>query len=69
VATRPPAAAAFRGRLVSGIFFFPRGGSAQVARALCRALPTTGWEVSLAAGSLGRPRVPGHAPSACSSRR
>jgi hypothetical protein len=51
------------GRVVSALFFFPRGGSAQVARALCRALPTTGWEVSLAAGSLGSAGEQGHAPS------
>ena len=43
------------GRVVSGLFFFPRGGSAQVARALARALPGAGWQVQLAAGSLGRP--------------
>jgi glycosyltransferase involved in cell wall biosynthesis len=41
------------GRVVSVLFFFPRGGSAQVARALCRALPGAGWDVTLAAGSLG----------------
>jgi glycosyltransferase involved in cell wall biosynthesis len=41
------------GRVVSGLFFFPRGGSAQVARALSRALAQVGWEVTLAAGSLG----------------
>ncbi|MGH2983363.1 MAG: glycosyltransferase family 4 protein, partial [Solirubrobacterales bacterium] len=40
-------------RVVSVLFFFPRGGSAQVARALCRALPGAGWDVTLAAGSLG----------------
>jgi len=51
------------GRVVSALFFFPRGGSAQVARALCRALPTIGWEVSLAAGSLGSAGEQGHAPS------
>ena len=51
------------GRVVSALFFFPRGGSAQVARALCRALPTIGWEVSLAAGSLGGAGEQGHAPS------
>jgi hypothetical protein len=50
-------------RVVSALFFFPRGGSAQVARALCRALPTIGWEVSLAAGSLGSAGEQGHAPS------
>jgi hypothetical protein len=41
-------------RVVSGLFFFPRGGSAQVVRALSRALAETGWEVTLAAGSLGQ---------------
>ena len=29
-------------RVVSGLFFFPRGGSAQVVRALSRALATDG---------------------------
>jgi glycosyltransferase involved in cell wall biosynthesis len=48
---RAPAA----GRVVSGLFFFPRGGSAQVARELARALAGTGWQARLAAGSLGRP--------------
>jgi glycosyltransferase involved in cell wall biosynthesis len=51
------------GRVVSALFFFPRGGSAQVARALCRVLPTIGWEVSLAAGSLGGAGGLGHAAS------
>jgi hypothetical protein len=53
----------YGGRVVSALFFFPRGGSAQVARALCRVLPTIGWEVSLAAGSLGSAGEQGHAPS------
>jgi glycosyltransferase involved in cell wall biosynthesis len=48
---------------VCGLFFFPRGGSAQVARALGRALGQTGWEVTLAAGSLGRPGEQTHAPT------
>jgi glycosyltransferase involved in cell wall biosynthesis len=51
VSGRLPAA----GRVVSGLFFFPRGGSSQVARELARALPAVGWQVRLAAGSLGRP--------------
>jgi glycosyltransferase involved in cell wall biosynthesis len=51
VSGRPLAA----GRVVSGLFFFPRGGSAQVARELARALPGAGWETTLAAGSLGSP--------------
>ena len=33
--------------------FYPRGGSAQVARYLSRALVESGWEVVLASGSLG----------------
>jgi hypothetical protein len=37
------------GRVVSGLFFFQRGGSVQVTRAL----PAVGWQVRLAAGSLG----------------
>jgi glycosyltransferase involved in cell wall biosynthesis len=36
------------------LFFFPRGGSAQVARAFAGALPAAGWQTTLAAGSLGR---------------
>ena len=51
------------GRVLSALFFFPRGGSAQVASALCRVLPTIGWEVTLAAGSLGSAGERGHAPS------
>ena len=52
-----------RGRICSGLFFFPRGGSAQVARALARTLPETGWRVTLASGSLGDPGAPTHAAS------
>ena len=50
-------------RAVLGLFFFPRGGSAQVARALSRALAQTGWEVTLAAGSLGQAGEQTHAPT------
>jgi glycosyltransferase involved in cell wall biosynthesis len=46
-----------------GLFFFPRGGSAQVARACSRALPQTGWEVTRAAGSLGHAGEQTHAPT------
>src|SRR3954468_13650794 len=35
------------------LMFFPRGGSAQVARYVARALPAAGWDVTLVAGSLG----------------
>jgi glycosyltransferase involved in cell wall biosynthesis len=47
-------APAARRLVVSAIFFFPRGGSAQVARSLARALPTADWQMTLAAGSLGK---------------
>src|SRR3954464_1344845 len=57
---RPPRA---RSRVCSALFFFPRGGSAQVARALARALPAAGWEMTLATGSLG---APGDATNAAS---
>jgi glycosyltransferase involved in cell wall biosynthesis len=37
------------------LMFFPRGGSAQVARYVARFLPDAGWDVTLVAGSLGGP--------------
>jgi glycosyltransferase involved in cell wall biosynthesis len=40
-------------RALLGLLFFPRGGSAQVARALARRLPQLGWDVTLLTGSLG----------------
>jgi glycosyltransferase involved in cell wall biosynthesis len=51
------------GRVCSGLFFFPRGGSAQVARALALALPERRWRMTLASGSLGAPGEPTHAAS------
>jgi glycosyltransferase involved in cell wall biosynthesis len=39
-------------RVLSGLMFFPRGGSAHVARALARELPAHGWDVTLLSGSL-----------------
>jgi len=39
------------GRVLSALMFFPRGGSAHVARALARALPAEGWEVTVLSGS------------------
>jgi glycosyltransferase involved in cell wall biosynthesis len=42
-------------RVVSGLMFFPRGGSAHVARALASALPAQGWDVTLVSGSLPTP--------------
>ena len=38
-------------RVISGILFSPRGGSAHVARALARELPRHGWDVVLVSGS------------------
>jgi glycosyltransferase involved in cell wall biosynthesis len=40
-------------RVVTGLLFFPRGGSAQVERALSGALPAHGWDVTIVSGSLG----------------
>ena len=45
------------------LMFFPRGGSAQVARYTARALPGAGWDVTLLAGSLGSPGELSHAAS------
>ena len=39
-------------RVVIGLMFFPRGGSAHVTRALARALPKHGWDVTVVSGSL-----------------
>lgn len=50
-----------RKRVVTGVFFYPRGGSSQVVRSLCRALPDAGWDVTVAAGSLGEPGERSHA--------
>src|SRR5436190_1108533 len=44
--------------VLMGLQFFPRGGSAHVARNLARNLPVTGWEPTIVSGSLsmlGRP--------------
>jgi glycosyltransferase involved in cell wall biosynthesis len=46
-----------------GLLFYPRGGSAQVARYLARFLPAAGWEARIATGSLGAPGEPTHAPT------
>jgi glycosyltransferase involved in cell wall biosynthesis len=44
-----------------GLLFFPRGGSAQVTRALARVLPRQGWEVTVVSSSLQQPGLPGDA--------
>src|SRR4051794_10779988 len=41
-------------RVLSGLMFFPRGGSAHVTRALARELPAHGWDVTLVTGSRSR---------------
>jgi len=51
------------GRIVMGLLFFPRGGSAQVTRYLAAALQRTGSPVALVAGSLGSPGESTHAPT------
>jgi glycosyltransferase involved in cell wall biosynthesis len=38
-------------RVLSALMFFPRGGSAHVARALASELPAHGWDVTLVSGS------------------
>jgi hypothetical protein len=52
-----------RGLILSALFFLPRGGSAQVTRALARARPAAGWQLRLAAGSLGQSGEPTQAAS------
>lgn len=52
-----------QGRIVMGLLFFPRGGSAYVVRYLSLALARAGWSVSLAVGSLGVPGEETHAPT------
>ena len=44
-----------------GFYFYPRGGSAQVARYLSRALVGTRWEPTVLSGSLGCEVEPSHA--------
>ena len=42
--------------VLMGLLFFPRGGSAHVARNLAHALPHAGWDVD---GPVGSVSVPG----------
>jgi glycosyltransferase involved in cell wall biosynthesis len=44
-------------RIVSALMFFPRGGSAHVARALARELPAHGCDVTIVSGSRYNARV------------
>jgi glycosyltransferase involved in cell wall biosynthesis len=48
-------------RVLMGLMFFPRGGSAHVARNLATALPGVGWEAGIVSGSLSLPGRPGDA--------
>ena len=52
-----------RGRVVMGLLFFPRGGSAYVTRYLSTALLAVDWSVELVTGSLGHPGDDTHAPT------
>jgi glycosyltransferase involved in cell wall biosynthesis len=44
-----------------GLFFFPRGGSAQVTNSLAHVLPRQGWDVTVMSSSLHVPGLPGDA--------
>ena len=48
-------------RVLMGLVFFPRGGSAHVARNLANWLPAAGWDVTVLSGSLSLPGRPGDA--------
>jgi Glycosyl transferase 4-like domain len=56
-----PRAALTRPRVVMGLMFFPRGGSAQVARGLAQVLAGQGWDVTIVSGSRRLPGRPGDA--------
>ena len=51
-----PLAVRTRPRVVMGLLFFPRGGSAQVTRSFARAVASQGWDVTVVCSSL---RLPG----------
>ena len=44
-----------------GLLFYPRGGSAHVARNLATALPQAGWDATIISGSVTLPNHPGDA--------
>jgi glycosyltransferase involved in cell wall biosynthesis len=44
-----------------GLLFYPRGGSAHVARNLAATLPQAGWDVTVLSGSINLPGHPGDA--------
>ena len=51
-----------RGRVVMGIIFYPRGGSAHSTRGLARALMGQGWDVTLVSGSVSSPEGQNDSP-------
>lgn len=54
-------AARIRPHVVMGLMFFPRGGSAQVARGLAHVLAGLRWDTTIVSGSLRLPGRPGDA--------
>src|SRR5260370_13394497 len=56
-----PRAALTRPRVVMGLMFYPRGGSAQVAGGLAHVLAGQRWDVTIVSGSLRLPGRPGDA--------
>jgi glycosyltransferase involved in cell wall biosynthesis len=56
-----PASVAAMPTVLMGLIFFPRGGSAHVARSLARHLPAAGWDATVLSGSLSVPGRPGDA--------
>jgi glycosyltransferase involved in cell wall biosynthesis len=48
-------------RVLMGLLFFPRGGSAQVTRSLAQVLPQQGWASTVVCSSLHVPGLPGNA--------
>jgi glycosyltransferase involved in cell wall biosynthesis len=56
-----PLAKPTRPRVLMGLLFFPRGGSAHVTRSLAHALIGQGWDVTVVCSSLQLPGHPGDA--------
>jgi glycosyltransferase involved in cell wall biosynthesis len=52
---RPVTIRSHRAHVLMGLAFFPRGGSAHVARNLAHALPKAGWDVTVLTGSVTLP--------------
>jgi glycosyltransferase involved in cell wall biosynthesis len=56
-----PSAPSPQHRVLMGLLFFPRGGSAQVTRSLAQVLPQQGWASTIVSSSLHMPGLPGDA--------